>query len=103
MPLAKDELVEVEQKDPDGNGWWLVKKNGRTGWAPSNYLKEAPAGRAAPPAPRARAPAAPNGAAARTSVASSMNGSGISTPNGSVRGSASESESSRGCSYTDIY
>ena len=59
MALVKDELVDVEQKDNDGGGWWLVKKNGKTGWAPSNYLKEVPAARAPPPAPAKRAPPVP--------------------------------------------
>jgi myosin-1 len=36
MALVKDELVEVTQKDD--NGWWLVKKHGVEGWAPSNYV-----------------------------------------------------------------
>jgi myosin-1 len=36
MVLVKDETVEVTQKDD--NGWWLVKKNGVEGWAPSNYV-----------------------------------------------------------------
>lgn len=53
MALVKDELVEVSQKDD--NGWWLVKKNGNEGWAPSNYLELVPQ---APPKPKA-APAPP--------------------------------------------
>ncbi|CEH17465.1 myosin class i heavy chain [Ceraceosorus bombacis] len=50
MSLAKDEEVEVTQKEE--NGWWLVKKNGIEGWAPSNYLeliKQAPKPKVAPP------------------------------------------------------
>ena len=35
MALVKDEVVDVVQKDDDGSGWWLVKKNGVEGWAPS--------------------------------------------------------------------
>jgi myosin-1 len=35
MALVKDEVVDVVQKDDDGSGWWLVKKNGAEGWAPS--------------------------------------------------------------------
>lgn len=34
MALVKDELVEIAQKDEAG--WWLVKKGGVEGWAPSN-------------------------------------------------------------------
>ena len=34
MNLAKGEQVEVKQKDD--NGWWMVVKNGQEGWAPSN-------------------------------------------------------------------
>ncbi|THU94691.1 hypothetical protein K435DRAFT_860320 [Dendrothele bispora CBS 962.96] len=56
MSLKKDELVEVIKKVNDGNGWWLIKKDGIEGWAPSNYLelvqpKAAPA--APPPPPQA--------------------------------------------------
>lgn len=32
--LTKGEQVEVKQKDD--NGWWMVIKNGQEGWAPSN-------------------------------------------------------------------
>ncbi|THV07471.1 hypothetical protein K435DRAFT_833368 [Dendrothele bispora CBS 962.96] len=67
MSLKKDELVEVVEKDNDGNGWWLIKKDGVEGWAPSNYLelvqpKAAPA--APPPPPRVPKPA-PAAAAAK--------------------------------------
>ncbi|KAH9968821.1 P-loop containing nucleoside triphosphate hydrolase protein [Russula dissimulans] len=63
--LAKDDLVELVEKDD--NGWWLVKKGSEEGWAPNNYLelvppkpKAAPAPPPAPPPPpTARRPPAP--------------------------------------------
>ncbi len=55
MALEKDDVVEVTQKDETGSGWWLVKKNGVEGWAPSNYLELIPQ---APPKPKP-APAPP--------------------------------------------
>lgn len=62
VSLVKDDLVELVEKDE--NGWWLVKKDGAEGWAPSNYLelvppkpKAAPA--PPPPPPVARRPMAP--------------------------------------------
>ena len=64
MSLKKDELYELIEKDD--NGWWLVKKDGVEGWAPSNYLelvppkpKAAPAPPPPPPAGRRVPPAAP--------------------------------------------
>ncbi|KAH9064082.1 P-loop containing nucleoside triphosphate hydrolase protein, partial [Lactarius vividus] len=60
VSLVKDDLVELVEKDE--NGWWLVKKDGMEGWAPSNYLELVPprpkAAPAPPPAPR-RPPAPP--------------------------------------------
>ena len=54
VSLVKDDLVELVEKDD--NGWWLVKKDGVEGWAPSNYLDLVPpkpkAAHAPPPAPR---------------------------------------------------
>ncbi|KZS93344.1 hypothetical protein SISNIDRAFT_441173 [Sistotremastrum niveocremeum HHB9708] len=65
MSLAKDDLVELVQKDD--NGWWLVKKNGVEGWAPNNYLelvspkpKAAPAPPPPPPVTRRPPPVAPD-------------------------------------------
>ncbi|TFY81520.1 hypothetical protein EWM64_g2493, partial [Hericium alpestre] len=40
MTMAKDDLVELVEKDD--NGWWLVKKDGVEGWAPNNYLELVP-------------------------------------------------------------
>jgi len=63
VSLVKDDLVELVEKDE--NGWWLVKKDGAEGWAPSNYLELVPPKpRAAPvppppPPPAARRPPAP--------------------------------------------
>ena len=54
------------------NGWWLIKKGGEQGWAPSNYLQLEP-----------RAPAAPSRPAARPSPAvstSTPQSSGTRTP-----------------------
>lgn len=34
IQLVKGEEVEVKEKDD--NGWWMVVKNGEEGWAPSN-------------------------------------------------------------------
>ncbi|OCF74371.1 myosin-1 [Kwoniella mangroviensis CBS 8886] len=72
MNLVKGEEVEVKEKDD--NGWWMVVKNGQEGWAPSNYLKlieSAPPPPPPPPAARRPPPAAP---------APAMNGSATSTP-----------------------
>jgi myosin I len=58
MSLNKDDLVELIEKD--NNGWWLVKKDGREGWAPNNYLELVPpkpkAAQAPPPPPNRRPP-----------------------------------------------
>ncbi|EKM61602.1 uncharacterized protein PHACADRAFT_248292 [Phanerochaete carnosa HHB-10118-sp] len=40
MALKKDDIVELVEKDD--NGWWLVKKDGKEGWAPNNYLELMP-------------------------------------------------------------
>lgn len=93
MALVKDEQVEVTQKEESG-GWWLVKKNGVEGWAPSTYLElvppkpkpvaaaptPAPAKRAPPPAPGAGKPTSAN--ATSTPIASrfTANGNGSSVP-----------------------
>ncbi|KLO15040.1 hypothetical protein SCHPADRAFT_996148 [Schizopora paradoxa] len=70
MSLKKDDEVELVEKDD--NGWWMVKKGGVEGWAPSNYLelvppkpKAAPAPPPPPPAGR-RPPAPPIGASSTT-------------------------------------
>ncbi|KII94264.1 hypothetical protein PLICRDRAFT_421752 [Plicaturopsis crispa FD-325 SS-3] len=49
MTLKKDDIVELVEQDD--NGWWLVKMDGREGWAPNNYLELVP--------PKPKAPAAP--------------------------------------------
>ncbi|KAI5120855.1 hypothetical protein M0805_007042 [Coniferiporia weirii] len=49
MSLQKEDLVELVEKDD--NGWWLVKKDGVEGWAPSNYLELVPPKLKAAPAP----------------------------------------------------
>lgn len=53
MSLQKDDIVELVEKDADGNGWWLVRKDGAEGWAPNNYLE------LVPPKPKAAAPPPP--------------------------------------------
>ncbi|KAL4253614.1 Myosin-1 [Abortiporus biennis] len=58
MTLKKDDLVELVEKDD--NGWWLVKKDGAEGWAPSNYLElvpHKPKAVSAPPPPPPPPPA----------------------------------------------
>jgi len=57
LSLAKDDLVELVEKDE--NGWWLVKKDGLEGWAPSNYLELVPPKPKAAPAPPPAPPPAP--------------------------------------------
>ncbi|KAL0581064.1 class II myosin [Marasmius crinis-equi] len=56
MSLQKDDIVELVEKEGD---WWLVKRDGVEGWAPSNYLELVPpkAAPAVPPPPPRRAPA----------------------------------------------
>ncbi|GAA96617.1 uncharacterized protein L969DRAFT_624263 [Mixia osmundae IAM 14324] len=54
LNLTKNEQYELVQKDD--NGWWLVKKNGAEGWAPSNYLAEVKK-----PTPAPKPAARPNG------------------------------------------
>ncbi|KAK0550931.1 class II myosin [Tilletia horrida] len=80
MALVEGELVEVVNKDQDS--WWLVKKNGVEGWAPTSYIdpepqKAPPAPRAAPPAPALppakRAVPTPN----RNSVIGASGGGGV--------------------------
>lgn len=70
MTLVKDDLVELLEKDD--NGWWLVKKDGVEGWAPSNYLVLVPAkpkSASAPPPPPPPPPASRPVPAATTPVA----------------------------------
>jgi len=52
IALSKGDLVEVIQEAD--NGWWLIKKGGEQGWAPSNYLQLEPRAPAAPSRPAAR-------------------------------------------------
>ncbi|EPQ60451.1 myosin-1 [Gloeophyllum trabeum ATCC 11539] len=54
VSLVKGDVVEVVEKED--NGWWLVKKNGQEGWAPSSYLELVPPKPKAAPTP----PAAPH-------------------------------------------
>ncbi|KAH8120054.1 P-loop containing nucleoside triphosphate hydrolase protein [Phellopilus nigrolimitatus] len=70
MSLSKEDLVELLEMDD--NGWWLVKKDGVEGWAPSNYLElvpPKPAATSAPPPPppaNRRPPPAPTPAQTAT-------------------------------------
>ncbi|KAF9074890.1 myosin class I heavy chain [Rhodocollybia butyracea] len=71
MTLKKDDIVEIVEKEGD-NGWWLVKKDGVEGWAPTNYLElvtsNAPPAAPKPP-PRAKpVPAAPKAPSAAAKV-----------------------------------
>lgn len=52
LSLAKDEVVELVQKDD--NGWWLMKRGNEEGWAPWNYLEAVPQEAPPPPPPPAR-------------------------------------------------
>lgn len=55
MPLTKGDIIELEDKE--GNGWWLVKKNGVEGWSPADYLELVPeAAKPRPPPPPAKPP-----------------------------------------------
>ncbi|KAL9581096.1 MAG: hypothetical protein Q9212_004105 [Teloschistes hypoglaucus] len=63
LTIAKDEIVEVARKEP--NGWWLIKRldSREQGWTPSAYLtphQQAATPRAVPPPPPAAAAAAPH-------------------------------------------
>lgn len=87
MSLTANDLVELVEKDDNGQprsdglshikltpstlpGWWLVKKSGREGWAPSNYLELVPpkpkAAPKPPPIAARRLPPATPAAAAST-------------------------------------
>lgn len=67
----------------EDNGWWLVKKGTRQGWAPSNYLQleQAPAPPPAPPAKRSPAPPPP---AAKSSTPAPSVGMGFRSAEGSA-------------------
>lgn len=75
MAISVGEQVEVSSKED--NGWWLVRKGGKEGWAPSDYLELIPQ---APVKPVKRAPPAP--AAKKPATLGSGNGAtnGSSTP-----------------------
>lgn len=85
MGLSAGELVEVTQKE-EGGGWWLVKKNGVEGWAPSTYLEYVPPkpkpvpAAPAPPAPAKRQPPAPPAAASGGVSSAAARFSGSATP-----------------------
>jgi myosin-1 len=98
MSLVKGDEVEVKEKDD--NGWWMVVKNGQEGWAPSNYLKliEQPAAPPPPPPVAKRSiprrllrqshPQRPGGIAGLAAALNGRtNGSGASTPGSSPGGS----------------
>ncbi|KAG8935657.1 class II myosin [Tulasnella sp. 418] len=74
MSLAKDDVVELVQKEE--NGWWLVRLGSQEGWAPSNYLELVPPKPKLPPPPplsRRPPPPAPAAAAIRRTVGSEPN------------------------------
>ncbi|RKP06216.1 P-loop containing nucleoside triphosphate hydrolase protein, partial [Thamnocephalis sphaerospora] len=70
ISLRKGSRVEIVEKNEEG--WWLVKHDGKEGWAPSTYLKEMkqtprpapPARRPMPVPPTATAPSPPPAASA---------------------------------------
>jgi len=78
MSLAKDDIVELVEKDD--NGWWLVKKNGVEGWAPNNYLELVPPAAAPPPPPPAPPRRAPAPKSAPTSAATSVTANANAKP-----------------------
>lgn len=99
MSMKKDDLLELVEKDD--NGWWLVKKDGTEGWAPSNYLelvppkpKAAPAPPPPPPANR-RPPPPPGGQTTRPASAfpsmGTSNGSAASWKRASTLQDSSDS------------
>ncbi|MCO5589704.1 hypothetical protein L7F22_043672 [Adiantum nelumboides] len=57
MAITAGEQVEVTSKED--NGWWLVKKGGKEGWSPSDYLELVPPVKRAPPAAPAPVKRAP--------------------------------------------
>ncbi|KAI8050913.1 P-loop containing nucleoside triphosphate hydrolase protein [Syncephalis plumigaleata] len=84
LSLTKGLKVEIIEKND--NGWWLVKYDGKEGWAPSNYLKEikaAPPSRPPPPPTRRPMPAPPMETSSPPSAASAASASpspSISSP-----------------------
>ncbi|RDB27584.1 Myosin-1 [Hypsizygus marmoreus] len=92
MSLAKDDVVELVEKDD--NGWWLVKKDGAEGWAPNNYLELVPpkpiSAPAPPPPPARRAvPAAPAPKAIVSSVSADASAKPVSVFPGMMPGNGS--------------
>ncbi|KIR59675.1 myosin-1 [Cryptococcus bacillisporus CA1873] len=77
MNLVKGEEVEVKEKDD--NGWWMVVKNGQEGWAPSNYLKKVEHAPPPPPPPPASRPmpARPPAASSAPTAPHITNGSAV--------------------------
>lgn len=54
LPLRQGDIVDLEEKEE--SGWWLVKKDGVSGWAPADYLEPVPE---APPVKPRQPPVAP--------------------------------------------
>ncbi|ODO06436.1 myosin-1 [Cryptococcus wingfieldii CBS 7118] len=86
MNLVKGEEVEVKEKDD--NGWWMIAKDGQEGWAPSNYLKLIPRAAPAPPPP----PPANRPPPSIPSAASAGNGSAV--PSWKAKNAAVSNDSS---------
>ncbi|CAD6573520.1 MAG: class II myosin, partial [Tremellales sp. Tagirdzhanova-0007] len=86
MKLVKGEEVEVKEKDD--NGWWMVVKDDSEGWAPSNYLKLIEQRAAPPPPPPVARRAPPAAPGAPLAPALSMHG----TSNGSSAPSSWQSK-----------
>jgi myosin-1 len=82
MAISVGEQVEVVTKEQ--NGWYLIKKGGKEGWAPSDYLElipQAPVKRAIPAPVKRAPPAAPIAATAPAAAKKpSAFGNGSSTP-----------------------
>jgi myosin-1 len=99
MNLRKEDVVEVKEKDD--NGWWLVTKGGKEGWAPSNYLELIPQAKPAappPPPPGRRAPpsapaAKPTPAPAAAASTGGFNGAAIANAAASLRSSGTPASS----------
>jgi myosin-1 len=65
ISLTKGTRVEVVEKEE--NGWWLIRVDGKEGWAPSSYLVEVKPPSRPPPPKRRPMPVPPTTATAAAS------------------------------------